>query len=133
MKIILIAFCFIFSCTKHPEPNWFFNQPQIDGFWFGIGIIEKNKENFILEMDSTIRNLLKNEETTLLLQGYDFMGFSLWNQKTNEILRRKKKEKHNDLLGLEFQRDREFFDVLKNSLEFNMKFFKGLVEELDAN
>ena len=79
-------------------------------------------------MNSIIRNLLKNEEATLILQGYDFMGFSLWNQKTNEILRIKKKDKYNNLLGLEFQRDREFFDVLKNSLEFNMSFFKGLIE-----
>ena len=83
-------------------------------------------------MHSTIQNLLKNEEATLLLQGYDFMGFSLWNQKSNEILRRKKKEKYKGMLGSEFQRDLEFFKVLKNSLEFNMKIFKDLAGELDA-
>ena len=96
-------------------------------------ITKEYKENFILEMNSTIRNLLKNEEATLLLQGYDFLGFSLWNQKSHEILLRKKKGEDKDLLELEFQRDREFFEVLKNSLKFNIIFFKGLVEELDAN
>ena len=66
----------------------------------------------------------------MLLQGYDFLGFSLWNKNTNEILRKKETEKNINFLEEEFQRDREFFYSLKKSLEFNMKFFEDLAEEL---
>ncbi|MZH05174.1 MAG: motility associated factor glycosyltransferase family protein [Nitrospinae bacterium] len=89
-------------------------------------ISNKNKENLVLEMKSTIQNLLRNEEATLLLQGYDFLGFSLWNKRSNEILLRKKKDKSVDLLEEEFQRDREFLYALKNSLEFNINVFEDL-------
>ncbi|MEK9628443.1 MAG: 6-hydroxymethylpterin diphosphokinase MptE-like protein [Nitrospinota bacterium] len=93
---------------------------------------EKTKESFTQEMNKTIKNLLKNEETTLLLQGYDFSGFSLWNQKTNEILRRKSLAPSKNLINEEFQRDQEFFGVLKNSVEFNKNAFKKLMATCDS-
>ena len=90
------------------------------------------KENFTLEMNSTIQFLLKNEEAALLLQGYDFLGFSLWNQKTNEILRRKNSEKSISFLEVEYERDLNFFYVLKNSIEFNITIFRKFSKEINA-
>jgi hypothetical protein len=76
-------------------------------------------------MKLTIQYLLENEEATLLLQGYDYSGFSNWNQKATTIMNKKKLTEVNELLEDEFLRDREFFQVLKDAVEFNMEVFKG--------
>ena len=93
----------------------------------------QNKNKFIQNMKLTIQYLLKNEEATLLLQGYDYAGFSNWNQKATTIMNRKKSAEENELLEEEFLRDREFFQVLKGAVEFNMEVFKGFTNENKIN
>ena len=92
-------------------------------------LTKQNKDEFVQNMKLTIQYLLKNEEATLLLQGYDYSGFSNWNQKATIIMNRKKSAEKNQLLEEEFLRDREFFQVLKGALEFNMEVFKGFTNE----
>jgi hypothetical protein len=84
----------------------------------------QSKEEFVQNIKSTIQYLLKNEEATLLLQGYDFSGFSRWNQKSTDILRRKNFAVQKELLEEEFLRDQEFFKVLKEAVEFNIVVFE---------
>ncbi len=85
-------------------------------------------EDFVKEMKSTIQNLLDNEEATLLLQGYDFSGFSRWNKKSNYIVGREISANSKDLVKEEFQRDQEFFMVLKKSVKFNMNVFEDFTK-----
>jgi hypothetical protein len=92
-------------------------------------ITNQNKDKFVQKMKLTIQYLLENEEATLLLQGYDYSGFSNWNQKATNIMNRKKTAEKNELLQEEFLRDREFFQVLKGAVEFNMQVFKGFANE----
>jgi hypothetical protein len=96
-------------------------------------ISNQNKYKFVQNMKLMIQYLLKNEEATLLLQGYEYSGFSNWNQKTTKIMNRKKLVEKNELLEEEFLRDREFFQVLKGAVEFNMEVFKGFVKENNIN
>ena len=88
-------------------------------------LTKQNKDEFVRNMKLTIQYLLENEEATLLLQGYDYSGFSNWNQKATTIMNKKKSTEVNELLEDEFLRDREFFQVLKDAVEFNMEVFKG--------
>jgi hypothetical protein len=89
----------------------------------------QNKVEFVQNMELMIQYLLKNEEATLLLQGYDYSGFSNWNQKATTIMNRKNSAEKNQLLEEEFLRDREFFQVLKGAVEFNMEVFKDFTNE----
>jgi hypothetical protein len=96
-------------------------------------ITNQNKDEFVQNMKLTIQYLLKNEEAALLLQGYDYSGFLNWNQKANTIMNRNKAAKENELLEEEFLRDRDFFQVLKGAVEFNMEVFRGLTNENKIN
>ena len=96
-------------------------------------ITNQNKNKFVQKMKLTIQYLLKNEEATLLLQGYDYSGFSKWNQKATNIMNRKKLTEKNKLLEEEFLRDREFFQVLKDAIEFNTEVFKSFANENKKN
>jgi hypothetical protein len=96
-------------------------------------ITNQNKDKFVQKMKLTIQYLLENEEATLLLQGYDYSGFSKWNQKATNIMNRKKLTEKNKLLEEEFLRDREFFQVLKDAIEFNTEVFKSFANENKKN
>lgn len=96
-------------------------------------LTNQNKDEFVKNMKLTIQYLLKNEEATLLLQGYDYSGFSNWNQKATTIMNRKKSVEENEFLEEEFLRDREFFQVLKDAVEFNIEVFKGFTNENKIN
>jgi hypothetical protein len=96
-------------------------------------ITNQNKGNFVQNMKLTIQYLLKNEEATLLLQGYEYSGFLNWNQKATNIINKKKLSENNELLEEEFLRDREFFQVLKGAIEFNIEVFKGFANQNKIN
>jgi hypothetical protein len=96
-------------------------------------ITNQNKDKFVQNMKLMIQYLLKNEEATLLLQGYEYSGFSNWNQKATNIIDRKKLAEKKELLEEEFLRDREFFKVLKGAVEFNIEIFKGFAKENKIN
>jgi hypothetical protein len=86
-----------------------------------------NKQLFINEMESVYKNVLEYEETALLLQGYDFTGFSNWYCSNSQILSKKELSKDNCLLDEEFDRDLKFLDVLANSVEYlRVNFEKSL-------
>lgn len=94
---------------------------------------DQKKLDFIQKMKAILENILKDKETTLLLQGYDFLGFSIWNQRTNRILNNKKRMNSTELLQEEFQRDFEFFEILKESVKFNITVFDSFLKEVNAN
>ena len=37
----LIFFIFMLACSSRPTPEWITSQPKTEGYWFGIGIVEK--------------------------------------------------------------------------------------------
>ncbi len=77
-----------------------------------------NKQLFIDEMETLYKNLLEYEETALLLQGYDFSGFSDWYRSNSHILSEKELSGDYSLLDEEFARDLKFLDVLSDSVEY---------------
>ncbi|MFT4579080.1 MAG: hypothetical protein ACI8PD_001299 [Nitrospinales bacterium] len=93
-------------------------------------LTNQSKGEFVQNMKLTIQYLLKDEDATLLLQGYDYSGFSRWNQRSTAILNRKKLVGENELLEEEFLRDQEFFKVLKGSVNFNMDVFESFSKEI---
>lgn len=78
----------------------------------------EDKQLFIAEMKIVNGIFLKNKETALLLQGYDFAGFSNWYRSNSEILRKKELSGNADPLDEEFDRDLQFFEVLSKSVEY---------------
>jgi len=38
---VSIVFIFILGCASRSEPDWLGSQPQRQGYWFGIGIVQK--------------------------------------------------------------------------------------------
>jgi hypothetical protein len=85
----------------------------------------QNKVEFVKSMKSAIQFLLKDEDATLLLQGYDYSGFSSWNKMSTIIMSRKKSTSPQELLEEEFIRDRDFYKVLKEAIKFNMEMFES--------
>jgi hypothetical protein len=98
-------------------------------FLKGKTLTSQNKAEFVQSMKSAIQFLLKDEETTLLLQGYDYSGFSSWNKKSTIIMTRKKSADQQELMEEEFLRDREFFKILKGSIKFHMDAFESFANK----
>ena len=92
-------------------------------------ITEDIKKDFIQKMDEVIKNLLNDKETTLLLQNYNFSGFSIWNQRTNQILKKRNAMDSKMLMDEEFKRDYDFLKVLKDSVRFNILAFDLIFKE----
>jgi hypothetical protein len=88
-------------------------------------LTSQSKAEFVQSMKSAIQFLLKDEDATLLLQGYDYSGFSSWNKKSTVIMSKKKSAGQQELMEEEFLRDREFFNVLKGSINFHMETLKS--------
>jgi len=82
---------------------------------------------FVAEMEKINASILKNKETVFLLQGYDFEGFSNWYRSNNKILRKKELSRGIDLLDEEFERDRNYFEVLVESVKYLMTNFKNFL------
>ena len=84
----------------------------------------KGKELFVKGMEILYEYILENKETALLLQGYDFAGFSDWYRSNCRILRKKELSEDCSLLDEEFDRDLKFFDVLVGSADYLMVNFE---------
>ena len=39
--LILIFFILLLACASKPEPEWVSSQPREEGYWFGIGTVQK--------------------------------------------------------------------------------------------
>jgi hypothetical protein len=83
-----------------------------------------NKQLFVQEMEAIYKNMLKDEETALLLQGYNFSGFSDWYCTNSHILREKGVSEDCSLLEKEFKRDMKFLKTLTDSVEYLRTNFK---------
>ena len=92
-------------------------------------LTSQGKGEFVQKIKSTIKYLLRDVDSTLLLQGYDYSGFLIWNKSSTVIKSRKKTAGEKELLEKEFLRDREFFKVLKGSVKFNMDVFESFSNE----
>ena len=90
----------------------------------------ESKQEFVKSMKLMIQYLLGYEEATLLLQNYDYSGFSIWNQRSSIIMRRKKSTGQQELLEEEFLRDRDFLRVLKGAINFNINVFGNFVNKI---
>ena len=90
------------------------------------------KKDFIHKMDEVVKTLLKDKETTLLLQDYNFSGFSIWNQRTNQILKKRNTMDSKELMDEEFKRDYDFLKVLKDSVRFNISVFDLFFKEANS-
>ena len=90
------------------------------------------KKDFIHKMDEVVKTLLKDKETTLLLQDYNFSGFSIWNQRTNQILKKRNAMDSKELMDEEFKRDYDFLKVLKDSVRFNISAFDLFSKEANS-
>ena len=78
----------------------------------------EGKKLFVNEMEVLYKNILENKETALLLQGYDFAGFSEWYRSNCQILRKKEVSAGYSPLDEEFERDLKFFDVLVEATDY---------------
>ena len=78
----------------------------------------EGKQLFINEMEMLYKNIMENKETALLLQGYDFAGFSDWYRSNCQILRKKELSEGYSPLDEEFERDLKFFDVLVEATDY---------------
>ncbi len=76
------------------------------------------KQIFVNDMDSLYKSILEYKEITLLLQDYDFAGFSDWYRSNSQILNKKELLKDCSLLDEEYERDLKFLNVLVDSVEY---------------
>ncbi|MBT5549781.1 MAG: motility associated factor glycosyltransferase family protein [Nitrospina sp.] len=79
-----------------------------------------DKRLFITEMQEIFKTIISNTETVLILQGYNFAGFSNWYRSNNQILRKKELSTEGSFLDEEFERDLKFLEVLVESVEYLM-------------
>jgi hypothetical protein len=84
----------------------------------------ENKQLFITEMEKIYKNILENKETALLLQGFDFAGFSNWYELNCQQIRKKELSKDLNLLDEEFDRDSKLMKVILEAVEYMMVNFK---------
>ncbi len=110
----LVIFAEVSNLLNKLENQFFKDEP----------LTNQSKGEFVQSMKSIIQFLLKDEDATLLLQGYDYSGFSSWNQRSTAIMNKKTSAGGKELLEEEFLRDRDFYDVLKGAVEFNITAFE---------
>lgn len=82
------------------------------------------KQFFVNDMDTLYKSILESKETALLLQDYDFAGFSDWYCSNSQILHNKEMFKDCSQLEEEYKRDLKFLNVLADSVEYLLKNFK---------
>tara|TARA_Y100000780_G_scaffold209855_1_gene207721 strand:+ start:55 stop:957 length:903 start_codon:yes stop_codon:yes gene_type:complete len=97
-------------------------------------LIESKKSidtrQFVLEMESFYADLLRDEITTALIQGYDFIAFVEWNQKTKKLNNPANKQSANDSVHKKFLRDRVFITRLSKTIDFLRNGFRSLEKGL---
>jgi hypothetical protein len=89
------------------------------------------KQSFVNEMETLYKSILEYEETALLLQDYDFAGFSNWYRSNSQILCKKELTVKGSLLDEEFERDLKLLNVLEESVEYlRINFERSLSPEV---
>ncbi len=87
----------------------------------------ESMRKFVKEMKNLYGKIQENNETVLLLQEYDFAGFSNWYRFNNKILNKAKLSDGRSLIEEEFERDHKFFDVLKDAVSYLIISFEKYV------
>ena len=57
MRFSVFLLFFLFSCASHAEPEWITKQPNIQNYWFGIGIVEKSFDGDDIREEARIQAL----------------------------------------------------------------------------
>ena len=81
-------------------------------------------------MESFYVDLLKDKTTTALMQGYDYIAFVEWNQKTKRITNTASKSSANDNFQKRNLRDRVFIVRLSKTIDFLIHGFRKLENQL---
>jgi len=81
-------------------------------------------------MESFYVDLLKDKTTTAIMQGYDYMAFVEWNQKTKRINNTESKSSGSDRIQKKNLRDRVFLVRLSKTIEFLIQGFRNLGNQL---
>ena len=89
-----------------------------------------DERKFVLEMESFYVDLLKDKTTTAIMQGYDYMAFVEWNQKTKRIINMASKSSASDSIQKKKLRDRIFLVRLSKTIEFLIHGFRNLGNQL---
>jgi len=87
-------------------------------------------QQFVLEMESFYADLLRDETTTALMQGYDYIAFVEWNQKTKKLNNEEDKLSASDSIQKKFLRDRIFITRLSKTIVFLSNGFRNLENRL---
>jgi hypothetical protein len=77
-------------------------------------------------MESFYSDLLKDEITMALLQGYDYIAFVEWSQETKKIT----KLSENESAERKFQRDNIFIKKLAKTIDYLSNSLKKMKHEL---
>ena len=81
-------------------------------------------------MESFYVDLLKDKTTTAIMQGYDYIAFVEWNQKTKRITNTASKASANDNFQKRNLRDRVFIVRLSKTIDFLIHGFRKLENQL---
>ena len=81
-------------------------------------------------MESFYVDLLKDKTTTALMQGYDYIAFVEWNQKTKRITNTASKSSANDNFQKRNLWDRVFIVGLSKTIDFLNPGFRKLENQL---
>jgi hypothetical protein len=76
------------------------------------------KQYFVDHMETLYKSILEDKEIALLLQDYDFAGFSDWYRSSSQILNKKELFKDCSQLNEEYERDLKFLKVLADSVKY---------------
>ena len=89
-----------------------------------------DERKFVIELESFYVDLLKDKTTTAIMQGYDYMAFVEWNQKTKRIINTARKSSASDSIQKKNLRDRVFLVRLSKTIEFLIHGFRNLGNQL---
>jgi hypothetical protein len=85
------------------------------------------KQLFVEDMKGLYEHITRYKEATLLIQNYDFSGFSNWYRSNSKILNKNKISEESTLINEKFERDYKFLDILLNSVEYLQKNLKSSI------
>ena len=78
----------------------------------------KSKYEFIKEIETLNKYISGNKETALLLQGYNFSGFSEWYRSNTKILMTKDLYPETNCVDAEYERDFKLYTVLTGAVDY---------------
>ena len=88
--------------------------------------LSAKRPEFVLEMEYFYSQLLKDETTMKLMQGYDYITFVEWNQETKKI----NKLSENKRAEKKYKRDHIFIKNLSKTIDFLCNGFKKMEHDL---